>query len=161
MREQVGDPEPALALPAKLPVGLAEPPDLAEEDVGSGRRSERLAVRGDQLGLVVERVDLAHRPAKADVDCSFRLRGEVRASRVRLARDRRLERAVAEHQRCRRRAGEAAADPGKKSLVYQSTYINSLLLKRTLARVVAPNFSTSLTAFSRSSGSGFRPKARR
>ena len=72
---------------------------------------QRLAVRGDQAGLVVERIDMAHRAAQADVDRAGRLGREVRARRARLARLTGLQGAVAQQERRGGRAGQAVPHP--------------------------------------------------
>ena len=75
---------------------------------------KRLAVRRDQARLVVKRIDMAHRPAQADVNGTSRLGREVGTGRARLAGLTGLQRAVAQHQRRGGRAGQAVPHPGEE-----------------------------------------------
>ena len=108
VREQVGDPQAALAAALEGVVRLVEPPHLAEERVGLAEAlGHVLAVVLLQLGLVVERVDLAQAAAEEDVDDVPGLRLEVRAGTARRVGCRRLQVAAAQQQVGRRDRGQA------------------------------------------------------
>ena len=107
-REQVGDPEPALAAAFEGVVRLMQPPDLAEERVGLAEAlGHVLAVILLQLGLEVERVDLAQAAAEEDVDDVPGLGLEVRAATAWRVGRRRVQVAAAEQQVGRRDRGQA------------------------------------------------------
>ena len=78
--EEIGHPESALPASTKCEVRPVEPTELAEEGVGLAELLRHvLAVIFLQLGLEVERVDLAQAPAEEDVDDVPGLGLEVRA----------------------------------------------------------------------------------
>ena len=76
--KQVGDPKTTRASLMKRPIRLAKPAHLAEEEVGLLVGLERLAVRGNQLRLVVERIEMAHPADDADLHAALRLGSEMR-----------------------------------------------------------------------------------
>ena len=67
--EQVGDPQAALAPPFEGVMRLVETSDLAAEDIGHADALRHLAtVEFLQVGLVVERIDVAQAASEEDMD---------------------------------------------------------------------------------------------
>ena len=78
VREQLGDPQPAVAALAKRPVTLAKQANLAEKHVGFFVAFEWRAMKPCELGLVVEAVNLAEAAGGDNVDHSAGTRSGVR-----------------------------------------------------------------------------------
>src|SRR5581483_12144704 len=82
VRQQVADPQPALAAATEDERTLHEAARLAEEGVDLTLAGQLLAVMPGEIRLVVEGIDVAHPAGAEDLDDALRLRGEVRPPRA-------------------------------------------------------------------------------
>src|SRR5262249_37717664 len=156
-------PQPALPAPARRPVALAEQADLPEEHVGPLAGLERAPVQPRELGLVVERIDLAEGATQTDVDSPPRRRRMVRGFRCLGWTC--FELGILGKQASERSATQAVGGKVKKGAAIdwcgahriQSTNTNSLLLKTARQRTARPCCSTMGRTRAISSSVAWRP----
>ena len=77
MREQLGDPQAALASLLESPMALVQQTHLAKEDVGLFAARKRLAMIFLEGRFVIERIDLAESAGEKDLNRPLRLRRMV------------------------------------------------------------------------------------
>ena len=76
--KQVGDPLARLAILLELPLGPDDPPLVLLAAPAEGLDGDRLAVERIELGLVVERIDMAGPAVHEQKDDALGLGGELR-----------------------------------------------------------------------------------
>ena len=77
VRQQVTHPQPALAMLAKIEAALHDPPRLAEESIDLAFAGELLAIESLQVGLVIERINVADSAAGTDMHDAARFGRKV------------------------------------------------------------------------------------
>ena len=176
VREQVRDPQPALAAPLKRPVALPQQADLTEERLRRLRGGEFLAVELRQRRLVIERIDVAtcRRTGRCGSPASLSPGGVAAGRSPRREARRRTpgrpasaawsaQRRPARPTRRTIRGDRAGVDRGAWKAtpigvrVVQSTCTNSLLLNITRQNAVNPCRSTNGVTRASSLASGARP----
>ena len=104
VREEVRNPDAALAALLELPVVLPNEADLSEERLGLLGRRERLAVILLKQRLVVKRIEVTHPTAQEDMNYALALRRKMRRRIGRFTRSgglcrQRLRRSIRSTQR--------------------------------------------------------------